>query len=110
MSVGVLGKVQGGRVVLDRPIEFDGEALVTVTITYRARDRADLDTLALADGTPVLVSVEPAPARRGAALSEQELLAEPFVGMWKDREDMADSAEWVRKVREQWRQRISPPE
>jgi hypothetical protein len=27
-----------------------------------------------------------------------------FVGMWKDREDMADSTEWVREQRkEQWR-------
>lgn len=24
---------------------------------------------------------------------------DPFVGMWKDREDMADSTEWVRQVR-----------
>lgn len=27
----------------------------------------------------------------------------PFIGMWKGREDMADSVAWVRKVRrEQW--------
>lgn len=24
---------------------------------------------------------------------------DPFVGMWKDREEMADSTEWVRQVR-----------
>jgi hypothetical protein len=24
---------------------------------------------------------------------------DPFVGMWKDREDMADSTEWVRQLR-----------
>ena len=29
-----------------------------------------------------------------------------FVGMWADREDMADSAEWVRKQRVGWRQRV----
>lgn len=28
---------------------------------------------------------------------------EPFIGMWKDREDMEDSVTWVRDVREkQW--------
>jgi len=28
---------------------------------------------------------------------------EPFFGMWKDREDMADPVEWVRKIRrEHW--------
>jgi len=25
---------------------------------------------------------------------------EPFIGMWKDREDMRDSVRWVREVRE----------
>ncbi len=29
------------------------------------------------------------------------LLAEPFIGMWKDREETADSTEWVRNLREQ---------
>ena len=28
---------------------------------------------------------------------------EPFIGMWKDREDMRDSVEWVRQLRKnQW--------
>jgi hypothetical protein len=28
---------------------------------------------------------------------------EPFIGMWRDREDMSDSTDWVRQVRaEQW--------
>ncbi|RLA96665.1 MAG: DUF2281 domain-containing protein [Deltaproteobacteria bacterium] len=26
---------------------------------------------------------------------------EPFVGIWRDRKDMVDSSEWVRKVRTQ---------
>ena len=29
-----------------------------------------------------------------------DLRSEPFIGMWKDREDMRDSAAWVRSVRE----------
>ena len=29
-----------------------------------------------------------------------DLEAEPFVGMWRNREDMADSSAWVRNVRE----------
>lgn len=28
-----------------------------------------------------------------------DLAAEAFVGMWRDREDMRDSSEWVRNVR-----------
>ena len=27
------------------------------------------------------------------------LAEEPFVGMWRDREDMQDSSEWVRQLR-----------
>ncbi|MEK7249878.1 MAG: hypothetical protein AAB209_05575 [Bacteroidota bacterium] len=30
----------------------------------------------------------------------ERLLAHPFVGMWKDREDMKDSVAWVNKMRE----------
>ena len=28
-----------------------------------------------------------------------ELSKDPFIGMWQDRNDMADSTEWVRKIR-----------
>ena len=32
-----------------------------------------------------------------------DLESEPFVGMWRDREDMRDSSAWVHNVREtQW--------
>ena len=30
-----------------------------------------------------------------------DLVDEPFIGMWRDREDMQDSSTWVRNVREQ---------
>ena len=29
-----------------------------------------------------------------------DLESEPFVGMWRDREDMRDSSAWVRNVRQ----------
>jgi hypothetical protein len=28
------------------------------------------------------------------------LVNEPFIGIWKDREDMSNSSKWLRKVRE----------
>ncbi len=31
----------------------------------------------------------------------ERLLAHPFVGMWKDREDMKDSVAWVNKTRKE---------
>ncbi|MGQ0594719.1 MAG: DUF2281 domain-containing protein [Gammaproteobacteria bacterium] len=43
-----------------------------------------------------LSSRRPAKAR-GRKLSP--LREEPFIGMWENRKDMADSASWVREVR-----------
>lgn len=43
-------------------------------------------------------------ARYGAVSRKKskrgKLEDEPFIGMWKDREDMRDSVRWVREVRE----------
>jgi hypothetical protein len=38
------------------------------------------------------------------------LAEDPAIGMWKDREDMKDSAAWVRRQREQWSERLIPEE
>jgi AbrB family looped-hinge helix DNA binding protein len=36
----------------------------------------------------------------------KSLKDEPFVGMWRDREDMTDSSEWVRATRQrEWTRR-----
>ena len=37
-------------------------------------------------------------AKKGAKKGRLE--DEPFVGMWKDREDMRDSVKWVRELRQ----------
>lgn len=34
-------------------------------------------------------------------ISPLNLQDEPFIGMWKDREDMEDSSQWVRQIRQQ---------
>ncbi len=34
-------------------------------------------------------------------IDQSNLRDEPFVGMWKDREDMEDSSQWVRQLRQQ---------
>ena len=38
------------------------------------------------------------------------LAEDPAIGMWKDREDMKDSAAWVRRQREHWSKRLIPEE
>ena len=36
--------------------------------------------------------------------TDKKLEDEPFIGIWKDREEMSDSSTWVREVRkQQWR-------
>ena len=55
----------------------------TVTVTYRGKEKARLvPSSATAGRTPIKVSDQ------------------PFVGMWKDREDMADPVAYVRKLRQ----------
>ncbi len=35
------------------------------------------------------------------ANAENGLMQEPFIGMWSDRDDLADSEDWVRRTRRQ---------
>ncbi|RLC78820.1 MAG: hypothetical protein DRI61_09205 [Chloroflexi bacterium] len=44
------------------------------------------------------VAEEEEPVRKGTA---EELAGSPLVGLWADREDIGDSVEFVRKLREQ---------
>ena len=55
----------------------------TVTVTYRGKEKARV------------VPTNAAAGRTPAKVSDQ-----PFVGMWKDREDMADPVAYVRKLRQ----------
>ncbi len=32
--------------------------------------------------------------------TRKKLAEEPFIGLWRDREDLQDSAAWVRRIRE----------
>lgn len=67
------------------------------------------EPLALPEGTEVeveigaLLSPESPPDRTDVAMLSEL----PFFGMWADREEMADSAAWVRRQREQRQQRLS---
>jgi antitoxin (DNA-binding transcriptional repressor) of toxin-antitoxin stability system len=58
----------------------------TVTVLYRGKEKAKL--------TPIT----PASGQEAAPLPRVQ--DTPLFGMWKDREDMADPAAWVRKIRE----------
>ena len=81
------GKVQDGSILLSKP-------------------------LPLPEGTEVVIHVEPISTARQSTTSDERdnFTALPFFGMWAEREDMSDSASWVRKERKKWRQRIIPQE
>lgn len=48
----------------------------------------------------VSLSTKSSLARSGEAGKLTSLKDEPFVGMWREREDMGDSSAWLREVRE----------
>jgi hypothetical protein len=65
--------------------------------------------LALPEGTEVVVFIEPLAAGEQAASpgADEDFATLPFLGLWADREDMRDSAAWVRRKRERWQQRAA---
>ena len=79
--------------------------------TVRAGGIVFSSPLTLPEGTPVVVqvTVEEA-AQTKEAVKKWDIESEPFIGMWADREDMADSVQWEREQRKKWRQRIHRPE
>lgn len=62
----------------------------------------------LAEGTKITVRIETMPADHDRPrMDPEEFIALPFIGMWADRQDMADSCQWVRREREQWQKRAT---
>ncbi len=68
---------------------------MTISARYENRVFKPLQDVAIKEGTvvEVLVPVE-APAQRPRSIGDL-----PFAGMWKDREDMTDSVEYINRLR-----------
>lgn len=81
------GKVEGGRIVLMEP-EMLPEGMRVI----------------------ILADELPAPTETEDHDEGAEFERLPFFGMWSDREDMQDSAAWVRREREQWQHRTTRPD
>jgi hypothetical protein len=82
MGVIERGKVHSGQIILDHPLHF-------------------------LEGTEVMVHVEPLEKLSMAPNGKISITTLPFFGIWADREEMADSAEWVSKERERWTKRLA---
>ena len=65
--------------------------------------------LSLPEGIDVLVHIEPIGEGNQPDMpdAEEDFASLPFFGMWADREDIPDSAMWVRKERERWQRRTT---
>ncbi len=73
------GKIENGQIVLSHPLK-------------------------LAEGTEVIVQIEPEVYSNGNTQID-DLLSLPFFGMWADRQEMRDSASWVESERAKWQER-----
>ncbi len=78
---------------LHKVIEKDGEILVT-GLPYRKGQRLEMILL------PEPSAMPPRPRLTASQLAHSEL-----VGLWKDREDIEDSADYARQLREQAQKR-----
>jgi hypothetical protein len=52
-----------------------------------------------------LLKIRYSRSRKEKQINRNNLVNEPFIGIWKDRKDMTDSSEWLRNVRKtEWNQ------
>jgi|GEM_PF-476716 len=79
---------------------FDGKTIVPDSALDLPADQALEVEVRLISPTK-----EQAVAPRTPSDGKPDITALPFFGMWADREDMADSGQWVRKEREKWNSR-----
>ncbi|MBI5650131.1 MAG: hypothetical protein HZC40_06770 [Chloroflexi bacterium] len=78
---------------LHQVIEKDGEILIT-GLPFRKGQRVEM----------IVLPDAPAPGER-PPLTARALLESGLIGIWKDRDDIGDSAEFARKLREQAQRR-----
>jgi hypothetical protein len=84
MSIIEHGTVSNGAIALDRPLSLPEGSKARVQVEVESPTSAN----------------PPTPELTADAFASLQ-----FFGRWADRQDMADSAEYVRKEREKWQQR-----
>ncbi len=90
MSIEVRGTVKDGTIIFERPLALpDG-----TTVDVRIESMRSLDENAPLEVAPII----------------EDIASLPAFGMWKDRDDMADSVEWVNRQREAWNRYPGPVE
>jgi hypothetical protein len=74
---------------------------MTVPAKYENGVFRPLDQVQIEEGTIVEVHLPPGP--QGSGPRPRSVRDFAFCGMWKDREDMADSVEYINRLRENLR-------
>lgn len=83
--------------------------MVTIKAHFDGKTIVPDEPVSLPEGTALTVHVEPTVAEgksdREKHMTMGELLDSGFVGMWKDRDDIKDSLEYARQLRERAQRR-----
>lgn len=85
MSITIRGHFDGRAIVPDEPLDLPADQQVEIEVRLVPKPRS----------------------RRRGGRRRPSITSLPFFGMWADRVDMRDSAEWVRKEREGWNKRLT---
>ncbi len=69
---------------------FQEDGIVTLTdLPYKKGDQVEI----------IVLGEQPSKPQRG--MTAREFLTSPLIGIWADRDDMGDSSEFARRLREQ---------
>ena len=81
---------------------FDGKTIVPdASINLPADQALEVELRLLPNSDKHASEAEPEQS------GKLDITSLPFFGMWADRKDITDSAEWVHKEREKWSSRLS---
>lgn len=75
--------------------------IVNTRVSSDGSLHVDLPAGSADPGTDVQVTVEPLPSSAKRTLSASDLLQSGLVGLWVGRDDIGDSQEFARRLREQ---------
>jgi hypothetical protein len=93
----------------DKPTKETGMGINKRKVVHAKRQRAGSDRTSV----PPVVSIPDSAGPTAGSAMLAELQATGFIGMWKDREDIGDSTEFVQRLREQIQaraDRVTPAE
>src|SRR5215210_869515 len=94
-------RVQWLRSVWENTMRITSKGQITIPSEIRERTGLQPNSEVILEVEGNTVRIRPAlPVDEDKEPAQRPLREEPFVGIWGDREDMAESTEWVRQARQ----------